>query len=37
MIAAAGLSVGVIICMMGALVPISRIKKREPLLAIKEE
>jgi putative ABC transport system permease protein len=32
-----GLAVGVFICVTGALIPINRIKKLEPLLAIKEE
>jgi len=35
-IAAAGLVIGTIICIAGALMPINRIKKLEPLLAIKE-
>ncbi|RJQ39413.1 MAG: FtsX-like permease family protein [Nitrospiraceae bacterium] len=36
-IAVAGLLIGIIICIAGALMPINRIKKLEPLLAIKEE
>ncbi|MBI3591942.1 MAG: FtsX-like permease family protein [Nitrospirae bacterium] len=36
-IAMAGLLIGTIICIAGALMPINRIKKLEPLLAIKEE
>lgn len=36
-IAIAGLLIGTIICIAGALMPINRIKKLEPLLAIKEE
>lgn len=36
-IAAAGFLIGTGICILGALVPINRIKKLEPLLAIKEE
>lgn len=36
-IAAAGVTAGTGTCLAGALVPVSRIKKLEPLLAIKEE
>jgi putative ABC transport system permease protein len=36
-IAIAGLLIGTVICIAGALMPINRIKKLEPLLAIKEE
>ncbi|MBT9537113.1 MAG: FtsX-like permease family protein [Nitrospirae bacterium] len=36
-IAIAGLLIGTLICIAGALMPINRIKKLEPLLAIKEE
>jgi len=36
-IAIAGLIIGTVICIGGALMPINRIKKLEPLLAIKEE
>jgi putative ABC transport system permease protein len=36
-IALFGLLVGVTICITGAMMPINRIKKLEPLLVIKEE
>ena len=36
-IALTGLLVGFIVCVVGAMMPVNRIKKREPLLAIKEE
>jgi len=36
-IALAGLVVGTTICIIGAMMPINRIKKLEPLLVIKEE
>jgi putative ABC transport system permease protein len=36
-IAAVGLAVGTAICVTGAMMPINRIKKMEPLLVIKEE
>ena len=37
LIALVGLLVGTIICISGAMMPINRIKKLEPLLVIKEE
>jgi putative ABC transport system permease protein len=36
-IAAAGFGIGSVICLAGALAPIQRLKKLEPLVAIKEE
>lgn len=37
MVAFAGLFIGIGVCTLGALAPVLRLKKREPLLAIKEE
>jgi putative ABC transport system permease protein len=37
LIAAAGFGTGSLICLAGALAPIQRLKKLEPLVAIKEE
>ena len=37
LIALVGLAVGTVICVVGAMVPVNRIKKMEPLLVIKEE